>query len=48
MNAPNVLWIFIEDMNDWMGCYGHRVVPTPHIDRLAEGVNLSSLTATAK
>ncbi|MDP7278628.1 MAG: sulfatase [Candidatus Poribacteria bacterium] len=36
MNAPNVLWIFIEDMNDWMGCYGHRVVPTPHIDRLAE------------
>ena len=36
MNAPNVLWIFIEDMNDWMGCYGHRAVPTPHIDRLAE------------
>ena len=36
MNVPNVLWIFMEDMNDWMGCYGHRAVPTPHIDRLAE------------
>ncbi len=34
MNRPNILWIFIEDMNDWMGCYGHSVVQTPNIDRL--------------
>ena len=42
MNSPNVLWIFIEDMNDWLGCYGHQVVPTPNIDQLAEsGVRLT-------
>ena len=34
MDRPNILWIFIEDMNDWMGCYGHSVVQTPNIDRL--------------
>ncbi len=32
---PNIVWIFIEDMNDWMGCYGDTTVPTPNIDRLA-------------
>lgn len=32
---PNVLWIYVEDMNDWLGCYGHDVVKTPHIDKLA-------------
>lgn len=32
---PNIVWIFVEDMNDWMGCYGDKTVPTPHIDRLA-------------
>lgn len=36
---PNVLWIYVDDMSDWMGCYGHDAVPTPHIDALAlEGV----------
>jgi arylsulfatase A-like enzyme len=33
---PNIVWIFVEDMNDWMGCYGDQTVPTPHIDKLAE------------
>ena len=33
---PNIVWIFTEDMNDWMGCYGDHTVPTPNIDRLAE------------
>ncbi len=33
---PNVVWIFVEDMNDWMGCYGDSTVPTPNIDKLAE------------
>lgn len=32
---PNIVWIFTEDMNDWMGCYGDDTVPTPNIDALA-------------
>ncbi|MCK5701938.1 MAG: sulfatase, partial [Cyclobacteriaceae bacterium] len=36
-NRPNIVWIFVEDMNDWMGCYGDKTVPTPNIDKLAEG-----------
>lgn len=34
-NRPNIVWIFAEDMNDWMGCYGDDTVPTPNIDALA-------------
>jgi arylsulfatase A-like enzyme len=34
---PNVLFIAIDDLNDWVGCLdGHRQVKTPHIDALAE------------
>lgn len=32
---PNIVWIFVEDMNGWMGCYGDDTVPTPNIDGLA-------------
>ncbi|QDU97861.1 sulfatase family protein [Lignipirellula cremea] len=32
---PNIVWIFVEDMNGWYGCYGDDTVPTPHLDRLA-------------
>lgn len=36
---PNILWIYVDDMSDWFGCYGHSAVPTPHVDSLAkEGV----------
>ena len=31
---PNIVWIFTEDMNDWMGCYGDSTVPTPNIVQL--------------
>ena len=31
----NVVWIFAEDMNAWMGCYGDSTVPTPNIDSMA-------------
>ena len=33
---PNIVWIFVEDMNGWYGCYGDDTVPTPHLDALAE------------
>lgn len=34
---PNVLFISIDDQNDWIGTLGgHRLAKTPHIDRLAE------------
>jgi uncharacterized sulfatase len=31
----NVLLITVDDLRDTLGCYGHPVVRTPHIDRLA-------------
>lgn len=45
---PNIVWIFVEDMNDWMGCYGDDTVSTPNIDRLAkEGVRFDRAYMTA-
>ncbi len=33
---PNVLFIGIDDLNDWVGCLGgHPDTRTPHLDRLA-------------
>jgi arylsulfatase A-like enzyme len=35
-NQPNVLFIAIDDLNDWIGCLGgHPDVKTPNLDRLA-------------
>ena len=34
---PNVLFIAVDDLNDWIGCLGgHPDAQTPHIDRLAK------------
>lgn len=36
-NRPNVLFIAIDDLNDWIGCLGgHPDVKTPNLDRLAK------------
>ena len=37
MERPNILWIYIEDMNPFLGCYGDSTVPTPNMDALASG-----------
>ena len=35
-DRPNILFIAIDDLNDWIGCLdGHPQVKTPHIDELA-------------
>ena len=33
---PNILWVYLEDTNAWMSCYGDNVVETPNIDELAK------------
>ena len=41
---PNVLFLAVDDMNDWIGCLGKnpRAI-TPNIDKLAKsGVNFSN------
>lgn len=41
---PNVLFISIDDLNDWVGCLdGHPQVKTPNIDALAaKGINFTN------
>jgi len=37
VEGPNVLFLAVDDLNDWVGCLGgHPQAKTPNIDRLAE------------
>ncbi len=39
----NVILIIVDDLNNTLGCYGHPIVKTPNIDRLAkQGVIFSN------
>ena len=35
--GPNILWIYVEDLSPWIGCYGDPINAgrTPHLDALA-------------
>ena len=38
----NVLFIVVDDLTKTLGCYGHPVVKTPHVDQLAaEGIQFN-------
>ena len=47
--SPNVLFIAVDDLNDWVGCLGgHSQAKTPNIDRLAkQGVLFSNAHCAA-
>ena len=34
---PNIVWISVEDMSPWLGCYGDETIPTPNVDSLSAG-----------
>lgn len=45
---PNVLFIAVDDLNDWVGCFGgNPQVKTPHLDRFNAGGGLVMMDAHA-
>lgn len=47
-DRPNILWILGDDLGPELGCYGHRLVQTPNVDRIAaEGALFTHCFTTA-
>ena len=45
---PNILWFVVDDMSADFGCYGQKLIATPHVDRLArEGTLFRNAFVTA-
>jgi len=45
---PNILWILGDDLGPQLSCYGHPIVKTPNIDRIAnDGVRFNRAHTTA-
>ena len=34
-DRPNILFVSVDDWNDWVGCLGNKQARTPNVDRLA-------------
>lgn len=46
--VPNILWITAENISLDLGCYGEKLVRTPHLDRLAsQGVCFTRVFSTS-
>jgi N-sulfoglucosamine sulfohydrolase len=46
-NRPNILWLISEDTSPDLGCYGHPLVQTPRLDKLAaEGARCTNAFVT--
>lgn len=46
-SRPNIVWITVEDMSPWLGCYGDPVAQTPRLDALArEAMRYTNAHAT--
>jgi arylsulfatase A-like enzyme len=47
-DRPNILWILGDDLGPDLGCYGHPLAKTPHVDRFAsEGARFTHCFTTA-
>jgi len=46
---PNLVWIMADDLGyGELGCYGQKVIPTPHLDRMAkDGIRFTQFYAGA-
>ena len=45
---PNIIWVVLEDISLDLGSYGHPLVKTPHLDKLAaEGTRYTHAYATS-
>lgn len=45
---PNIVWIIVDDMSANFGCYGEKLIATPHVDRLAkDGTKFNKAFITA-